>query len=198
MISFLEGEVAERAGGRVVIAVGGVGYEIQVPASTLASLPPVGKRACVHTRMIVRDDAMTLFGFGSPEERELFDLLVTVNGVGPKVALSFVSVLTPDAFRRAVSAGDVAALTVVPGVGRKVAQRVVLDLKDRLGGEDVVIVEGPLADVRDALLALGLSPTEASEAMAGLPSNGGRSTEDLLRDALQRMGGTRADEAGGG
>ena len=198
MISFLEGEVAERAGGRVVIAVGGVGYEIQVPASTLASLPPVGKRARVHTRMIVRDDAMTLFGFGSPEERELFDLLVTVNGVGPKVALSFVSVLTPDAFRRAVSAGDVAALTVVPGVGRKVAQRVVLDLKDRLGGEDVVIVEGPLADVRDALLALGLSPTEASEAMAGLPSNGGRSTEDLLRDALQRMGGTRADEAGGG
>ena len=198
MISFLEGEVVERAGGRVVIAVGGVGYEIQVPASTLASLPPVGKRARVHTRMIVRDDAMTLFGFGSPEERELFDLLVTVNGVGPKVALSFVSVLTPDAFRRAVSAGDVAALTVVPGVGRKVAQRVVLDLKDRLGGEDVVIVEGPLADVRDALLALGLSPTEASEAMAGLPSNGGRSTEDLLRDALQRMGGTRADEAGGG
>ena len=198
MISFLEGEVAERAGGRVVIAVGGVGYEIQVPASTLASLPPVGKRARVHTRMIVRDDAMTLFGFGSQDERELFDLMVTVNGVGPKVALSFVSVLTPDAFRRAVSAGDVAALTVVPGVGRKVAQRVVLDLKDRLGGEDVVIVEGPLADVRDALLALGLSPTEAGEAMAGLPSNGGRSTEDLLRDALQRMGGTRADEAGVG
>lgn len=198
MISFLEGEVAERAGGRVVIAVGGVGYEIQVPASTLASLPPVGRRARVHTRMIVRDDAMTLFGFGSPDERELFDLLVTVNGVGPKVALSFVSVLTPDAFRRAVSAGDVAALTVVPGVGRKVAQRVVLDLKDKLGGEDVVIVDGPLADVRDALLALGLSPTEASEAMAGLPSNGGRSTEDLLRDALQRMGGTRADEAGVG
>ena len=190
--------MAERAGGRVVIAVGGVGYEIQVPASTLASLPPVGRRALVHTRMIVRDDAMTLFGFGSPDERELFDLLVTVTGVGPKVALSFLSVLTPDALRRAVSAGDVAALTVVPGVGRKVAQRVVLDLKDKLGGEDVVIVDGPLADVRDALLALGLSPAEASEAMAGLPSNGGRSTEDLLRDALQRMGGTRADEAGVG
>ncbi len=198
MIAFLEGEVAERAGGRVVIAVGGVGYEIQVPASTLASLPSVGKRARVHTRMIVRDDAMTLFGFGSPDERELFDLLVTVNGVGPKVALSFLSVMSPNAFRRAVSAGDVAALTVVPGVGRKVAQRVVLDLKDKLGGEDVVIVDGPLADVRDALLALGLSSTEASEAMAGLPANGGRSTEDLLRDALQRMGGTRADEAGVG
>jgi holliday junction DNA helicase RuvA len=198
MIAFLEGEVAERAGGRVVISVQGVGYGVQVPASTLAALPPVGRTARIHTRMIVRDDAMTLFGFASPDERELFDLLVTVNGVGPKVALSFLSVMSPDALRRAVSAGDVAALTVVPGVGRKVAQRVVLDLKDKLGGEDVVIVAGPLADVRDALLALGLSPTEASEAMAGLPANGGRSTEDLLRDALQRLGGTRADEAGVG
>jgi holliday junction DNA helicase RuvA len=198
VISFLEGEVAERSGGRVVIAVGGVGYEVQVPASTLAALPPVGRTARIHTRMVVRDDAMTLFGFGSPDERELFDLLVTVNGIGPKVALSFLSVLSPDAFRRAVSAGDVAALTVVPGVGKKVAQRVVLDLKDRLGGDDVVVVDGPLADVREALLALGLSPQEASEAMAGLPSNGGRSTEDLLRDALQRMGGTRADGAGVG
>jgi Holliday junction DNA helicase RuvA len=197
VISFLEGQVAERAGGRVVIAVGGVGYAVQVPASTLAALPPVGRTARIHTRMVVRDDAMTLFGFASTDERELFDQLVTVNGVGPKVALSFLSVLTPDAFRRAVSAGDVAALTVVPGVGKKVAQRVVLDLKDRLGGE-VVIVDGPLADVREALLALGLSPQEASDAMAGLPANGGRSTEDLLRDALQRMGGTRADGAGVG
>jgi Holliday junction DNA helicase RuvA len=195
VISFLEGEVAERAGGRVVISVHGVGYEVQVPASTLAALPPVGRTARIHTRMVVRDDAMTLFGFGSADERELFDLLVTVNGVGPKVALSFLSVLTPDAFRRAVSSGDVAALTVVPGVGKKVAQRVLLDLKDRLGG-DIVVVDGPLADVREALLALGLSPQEASEAMAGLPSNGGRSTEDLLRDALQRMGGTKADGAG--
>ena len=194
MISFLEGEVAERAGGRVVISVGGVGYEVQVPASTLAALPPVGRTARIHTRMVVRDDAMTLFGFGSADERELFDLLVTVNGVGPKVALSFLSVLSPGALRRAVSSGDVAALTVVPGVGRKVAQRVVLDLKDRLGG-DVVIVDGPLADVREALLALGLSPQEASEAMAGLPSNGGRPVEDLLRDALQRMGGTKAEGA---
>jgi Holliday junction DNA helicase RuvA len=195
VISFLEGEVAERSGGRVVIAVGGVGYDVQVPASTLASLPPVGRRARVHTRMVVRDDAMTLFGFGSTDERELFDLLVTVNGIGPKVALSFLSVLSPDALRRAVSAGDVAALTVVPGVGKKVAQRVVLDLKDRLGG-DVVIVDGPLADVREALLGLGLSPQEASEAMAGLPSDGGRPVEDLLRDALQRMGGTRVGGRG--
>lgn len=187
MISFLEGEVAERSGARVVIAVGGVGYDVQVPASTAARLPALGRRARVFTRMVVRDDAMTLFGFGSPEERELFDLLVTVNGIGPKVALSFLSVLTPDAFRRAVAAGDLAALTLVPGVGKKVAQRVVLDLKDKLDGE-VVVVDGPLADVREALLALGLTPQEASEAMVGLGGDGDGRVEDLLRLALQRVG----------
>src|SRR3989304_4398908 len=126
---------------------------------------------------------MVLYGFASVDERGLFDLLVTVSGVGPKVALSFLSVLSPDAFRRAVAAGDVAALTVVPGVGEKVAQRVVLDLKDRLGG----VGEGPLPDVREALLALGLSSQEASEAMAGLGANGDRPVEGLLREALQRV-----------
>ena len=187
MISFLEGDVAEKAGGRAVISVGGVGYEVQVPTSTLAKLPPIGRPTRVYTRMHVRDDAMTLYGFGSVEERELFDLLVTVTGVGPKVALSFLSVLSPQALRRAVASGDVAALTIVPGVGRKVAQRVVIDLKDKLGGE-IVIVDGPLADVREALLALGLSPQEASEAMVGLPLDGGLLVEDLLRQALQHVG----------
>jgi Holliday junction DNA helicase RuvA len=171
----------------VVIAVGGVGYEVQVPASTLAKLPPVGKPARIHTRMVVRDDATTLYGFVSTEERELFDLLVTVTGVGPKVALAFLSALSVDALRRAVASGDVAALTVVPGVGKKVAQRVVLDLKDKLGG-DVVVIEGPLADVREALLSLGLSPQEASDAMAALPSNGERPSEELLREALRHVG----------
>ncbi len=187
MIAFLEGEVADKAAGRVVIAVGGVGYDVQVPSSTLAKLPPVGKTVRLHTRMVVRDDGMTLYGFSSTDERELFDLLVTVTGIGPKVALSFLSVLAPDALRRAVRAGDVAALTIVPGVGRKVAQRVVLDLRDKLGG-DVVVLEGPLSDVREALLALGLSTQEASEAMSGLTIDGDRAVEDLLREALQHVG----------
>ena len=187
MIAFLEGEVVEKVGGLVVISVGGVGYGVQVPVSTLAKLPPVGKPARVHTRMVVRDDAITLFGFASPDERELFDLLVTVTGIGPKVALSFLSVLSPDALRRAVRAGDLAALTLVPGVGKKVAQRVVLDLRDRFGG-DVVVLEGPLSDVREALLSLGLSPQEASEALAGLDGDGDRPVEELLRDALRHVG----------
>jgi Holliday junction DNA helicase RuvA len=187
VISFLEGEVAEKAGGRVVIAVQGVGYDVLAPASTIAKLPPVGKKTLVFTRMVVRDDGMTLYGFSSGDERELFDLLVTVTGVGPKVALSFLSALSPDALRRAVASGDVVALTVVPGVGKKMAQRVVLDLKDKLGGEGMV-VEGPLADVREALLSLGLTPQEASEAIAALPPGDGRPVEELLREALQRVG----------
>jgi Holliday junction DNA helicase RuvA len=130
---------------------------------------------------------MTLYGFATGEERTLFDLLVTVNGVGPKVALSFLSVLAPEAIRRAVAAGDVAALTIVPGVGKKVAQRVVLDLKDKLGGEGAPLA-GPLADVREALLSLGLSPQEASEALAGLGADGERPVEELLREALRRVG----------
>ena len=186
MIGFLEGEVAERAGNRVVLAVGGVGYDLLVPTSAAAKLPPVGKTARLHTRLFVRDDQMVLYGFSSSEERTCFDLLTSVSGVGPKVALAFLSSLAPDALRRAVAAGDVAALTVVPGVGKKVAQRVVLDLKDRFGG-DGVAVEGPLADVREALLALGLTPQEAGDAVAALDDTG-RPTQDLLRDALQRVG----------
>ena len=187
MISFLDGEITEKAGGRIVVSVQGVGYDVLVPASTIAKLPGVGRTARVLTRMVVRDDGMTLYGFSSVDERELFDLLVTVTGVGPKVALSFLSALTPDALRRAVASGDVAALTVVPGVGKKVAQRVVLDLKDKLGGEGVAI-EGPLADVREALLSLGLTPQEASEAISALPEADGRPVEELLREALQRVG----------
>lgn len=186
MISLLDGEVAEKAGGRVVLLVDGVGYELVVPSSTLSKLPAAGNRARVFTRLHVRDDAVVLFGFASQEERALFDLLVTVTGVGPKVALSFLSVLAPDAIRRAVASGDVAALTLVPGVGKKVAQRVVLDLKDRLGGEGIAL-GGPLADVREALLSLGLSAQEASEAMAGLEAGEDRSVEELLREALQRV-----------
>lgn len=187
MIAFVEGAVAEKGAGRAVIDVGGVGYEVLAPTSTLARLPAVGRTIRLLTRLHVREDQMTLYGFATADERALFDLLVTVTGVGPKVALSFLSVLSPEAIRRAVAAGDVAALTVVPGVGKKVAQRVVLDLKDKLGGEGVALV-GPLADVREALLALGLSAQEASQAIAGLGADGERPVEELLREALRRVG----------
>jgi holliday junction DNA helicase RuvA len=188
MIAFLEGEIVEKGVAGVVVAVDGVGYELAVPTSVLAALPPVGRKARIPTRLVVREDAMTLFGFANTDERDLFDLLTGVSGVGPRVALSFLSALQPDAIRRAVVSGDVAALTIVPGVGKKMAQRVVLDLRDKLGAEaDLVVVEGPLADVREALLSLGLTPHEAAEAMRDLGPDG-RPTEDLLREALQKVG----------
>jgi holliday junction DNA helicase RuvA len=187
MISFLEGEIIEKSGSRIVLSVGGVGYDISVPTSVLGRLPGVGRQARVHTRLIVREDAMVLYGFTTTDERGLFDLLTGVSGVGPKVALSFLSSLKPEALRRAVVGGDAAALTIVPGVGKKVAQRVVLDLRDRLGGEGELESGGPLADVREALLSLGLTPQEATEAMAGLEPEAG-AVEDLLREALQKVG----------
>ena len=187
MIAFLEGEVVEKGGDRVVLSVGGMGYEVLVPVSTLARLPPVGRAARVFTRLAVRDDAMVLYGFSSQSERELFDLLVTVNGVGPKVALAFLSVLAPDALRRAVSAGDVVALSTVPGVGKKMAGRVVVDLRDRLGAGEAAPA-GPLSEVREALLALGITPQEASEAVARITISEERPVEELLREALMTVG----------
>lgn len=187
MISFLEGEIVQKAGTRVVVATGGIGYDVIVPTSVLAALPPAGGVARIYTRLVVREDSMTLYGFASPDARELFDLLTGVTGVGPKVALAFLSAMQAEAIRRAVVAGDADALTVVPGVGKKVAQRVVLDLRDRLGGDGDLIVTGPLADVREALVALGLTPAEATAAMSDLDPDG-RGTEDLLRDALRKVG----------
>ena len=188
MIAFLEGELVEKAGGRAVIAVDGIGYELQVPTSVLASLPPVGRSARLYTRMVVRDDAMILYGFASTDERESFDALTRVSGVGPRVALAFLSALAPDALRRAVVSGDVAALTVVPGVGKKVAQRVALDLRDKLGATgELVEATGPLADVREALYSLGLTQQEAGRALADVEADG-RTVEDILREALTKIG----------
>jgi Holliday junction DNA helicase RuvA len=188
MIAYVEGKVVERAGDRVVIAVGGTGYDVLVPAQTLAKLPPVGREARLFTRLQIRDEAMVLYGFGSADERSVFDHLITVSGVGPKVALAVLSVLTPDALRRAVTAGDLAALTLVPGVGKKVAGRVILDLKDRIGAGGDTVTSGPLAEVREALLALGLTAQEARDALSELVPNGDRPVEELLRDALRSVG----------
>jgi Holliday junction DNA helicase RuvA len=187
MISFVEGTIAERGGDRVVIEAGGLGYEVFVSAGTLAALPPKGKRARVLTHLHVRDDALVLFGFATPAERDLFHLLVGVNSIGPKLALAVLSALHPDALRRAVLDGDAEAITVVPGVGKKVAARIVLDLKDKLGGEVELPGAGPLAEVREALVAMGLSPQEVQEAMAGIDGDGAP-LEVLLRRALQRAG----------
>jgi holliday junction DNA helicase RuvA len=187
VIASLEGTVVERSPGRAVIGVGGVGYEVMVSASTLSVLPPAGKTARVLTHLHVRDDALVLFGFATPSERDLFLLLVGVNSVGPKLALAVLSVLSPEALRRAVLDGDADAITIVPGVGKKVAARIVLDLKEKLGGEVELPGAGPLVEVREALTAMGLSAQEVHGAVAGIDGDDAP-VEELLRRALQRVG----------
>jgi len=188
MIAFLEGVIEDKAGDRVVVAVNGTGYEVLVPTQTLGRLPAVGRRTRVYTRVQIRDEAMVMFGFASLDERQLFDYLVTVSGVGPKMALAVLSVLSPDALRRAIAAGDVDALCLAPGVGKKVAGRIVLELKDRVGAGGDLATSGPMAEVREALLALGLSPQEARDAVVSLPPDDDRPVEELLRRALQGVG----------
>jgi Holliday junction DNA helicase RuvA len=187
VIALVEGTVVERAGDRAVLLAGGVGYELFVSASTLASLPPAGRKARLLTHLHVRDDAMQLFGFATPGERDLFRQLTGVNGIGPKMALAILSVLAPDALRRAVIDGEPDVITVVPGVGKKVAARIVLDLKEKLGVEVELPSAGPLSEVRDALAGMGLSPPEIQEAMVDVDGDGAP-VEELLRRALQRVG----------
>lgn len=187
MIALIEGTLAERGADRAVILANGVGYELLVSAATLGSLPAPGKPTRLLTHLQVRDDAMILFGFATASERELFRLLIGVNGVGPKVALAILSVLTPEALRRAVLDGDADAITIVPGVGKKVAARIALDLKEKLGGIIELPEAGPMAEVRDALVGMGLSPQEVQDAVSGLDGSDGP-VEELLRDALRRVG----------
>ncbi|MGH2740095.1 MAG: Holliday junction branch migration protein RuvA [Actinomycetota bacterium] len=188
MIGFVEGTLAERFADRVVVASGGIGYEVMCSATTLEVLPSPGKKARLLTHLQVRDDALVLYGFATPTERELFTLLLGVSGVGPKVALAVLSGLAPDALRRAILSGDADAITVVPGVGKKVAARVVLDLKDKLGGEiELPEPGGPLTEVREALTGMGLSAQEVRDAVAGL-DGAEAPVEELLRTALRRVG----------
>lgn len=193
MIAFVEGTLAERSADRVVVSAGGLGYELLASTSTLAALPAVGRTVRLLTHMQVRDDAMVLYGFATGAERDLFQLLIGVSSVGPKMAMAVLSTLEPEALRRAVLEGDIDAVTVVPGVGKKVAGRIVLDLKDKLGGEIDLPAAGPLAEVREALEGMGLSPQEIQRAVAGLEADG-LPVEELLREALRRVG--RREPAG--
>jgi holliday junction DNA helicase RuvA len=188
VIAFLEGTLVEKGADRVVLAVNGTGYEVLVASGTLAALPPPGKPSRLYTRLQVREDAMVLFGFASPDERALFDQLVTVGGVGPKLAMAILSVLSPESLRRAIATGDADALTLVPGVGKKVAARVILDLRDRMGVGGEPAVTGSLAEVREALLALGISGQEARDVLVSLGPDDDRPVEELLREALQTVG----------
>lgn len=210
MIGSLRGTLIDRraraAGGvEVLVEVGGVGYRAVVPAGAAGTMGPVGGQVFLHVHTHVREDAIILYGFPSREERACFEALIGAHGVGPAVALSLLSVHSPSALQRAVLSEDLDALTLVPGIGRKTAARLVVELKSRLeadldgSGLEVVGVPGTgggddpaaavRADVRNALAALGYGAEEIRHAMAGLPTEG--TVEDHLRAALRDLAAAR-------
>ncbi|GAA3967658.1 Holliday junction branch migration protein RuvA [Thermobifida alba] len=200
MIAFLSGRVASRGAGTAVIDVGGVGMTVHCTPATLARLH-VGEEATVATALVVREDSLTLFGFADDDERDTFERLQTASGVGPRLALAMLAVHTPDALRRAVAAEDTAALTRVPGIGKKGAQRIVLELKGKLGepvGGDESAAAGrpsPVASlpwrpqVVSGLVNLGWSTREAEAAADAVAAEAGEQTDvaALLRSALRRL-----------
>jgi Holliday junction DNA helicase RuvA len=186
MIGRLRGILASRREDIVLVDVAGVGYEAMMTPRDLANLPQVGEEVVVHTHLHVREDVQALYGFGDEESRDLFRRLIGASGVGPKLAMSVLATFTPDDLRIAILNEDVDALTAVPGVGKRSAQKLILELRARLALPDGGIPAGsPLGSVREALENLGYASSEIREAVDGLS---GDDVEKMLRTALQRLG----------
>ena len=189
MIASIRGEVISRLGGEVVIEAAGVGYRLAVSSETLSGAPGVGEHAMLHTHLVVRDDGMHLFGFATETERELFLMLLGVQGIGPKVALAVLSGGRPRELLNAIAAGDAARFQAVPGIGKRTAERVIVELREKVAGrvsEEIVVRRGssddPRTVAREALLGLGFTPQEAD----GLLEDADGSTpEDLISEALK-------------
>jgi Holliday junction DNA helicase RuvA len=185
VIASVRGTVLHRGADHVVLEAGGVGYRLAVSAPTLRGIPPVGREAVLLAHLVVREDAMALFGFASEEERGLFLLLVGVQGVGPKVALAVLSGGAPRELLNAIAAGDAARFQAVPGIGRRTAERIVVELRPKVGAEDPIVVRrgGDAHSVaREGLVGLGFSPPEAD---ALLDRAEGDTPEELIAGALR-------------
>ncbi|HQX14874.1 MAG TPA: Holliday junction branch migration protein RuvA [Anaerolineales bacterium] len=192
MISTLRGEIAQIEETSLIVEVGGVGLRVFVPAP-LRTRAKTGEGAFLFTHLVVREDALTLYGFESQSDRDLFNMLLGVDGVGPKVALSVLSAMTLDAVQRAVFADEGELFSRVPGVGKKTAQKIVLHLKDKLKPADGLSQLAALSDadseVLAALTALGYSVVEAQSAIQSIPKDASKDAEDRLRIALQYFTG---------
>ena len=181
MIARLRGTVAARSPAGLLIDVGGVGYLV---AATPRVTGRVGEEVTVEIHTHVREDALQLYGFASTDERDLFELLLGVSGIGPKVALAIVSGSPPAELRRAIARDDLARFEAIPGIGRKTAQRVVLELKDKLGTPELGATVGAGFEARDALVALGWNVIDADRALGEIDDS--LSTEEQVRQALRR------------
>ena len=194
MIGSLDGRILHKSPPHLLLDVGGVGYELEAPMSTFYGLPAPGERVRLLTHLVVREDAHILYGFATGDERALFRALLKVSGVGPRIALALLSGMSADDFARCVRESNHAALTRVPGVGRKIAERLVIEMRDRLdalaaGGAAAGVGGAPVAadgdagsEAFNALVALGYKAAEATRMLKGVDSG---STEDRIRRALQ-------------
>ena len=201
MIGRLHGTLLAKTPPQLLVDCGGVGYEVDVPMSTLYKLPELGKPVTLLTHLAVREDAHVLYGFATPGERDLFRLLIhTVSGIGPKIALNILSGMNPTAFRGAVAQGDVKALSRISGVGKKTAERIVVELKDKIGPAGALEAtsarralspeEQNLTDAVAALVALDIGLADAHEAVRAAQAQLGEAAnvEDLVRAALKKRG----------
>jgi len=191
MIGFLKGRLAMKQPPTLMLDVNGVGYELEAPMSTFYGLPSTGEAVALFTHLVVREDAHILFGFGTDGERRLFRSLIKVSGVGPKIALALLSGISVSAFAECVQREDVSALTRVPGVGRKTAERLIVEMRDRLaavptqhGAPPTGDSATPESEAFGALVALGYRPAEATRLLKAV-GPGTHSTEELIRRALQ-------------
>jgi Holliday junction DNA helicase RuvA len=191
MIALVSGSVAVRRGDHVVVDCGGVGYKLSVSAETLKHVPAVGRDVLLHSHMVVRDDALQLYGFATEEERELFLMLLSVQSVGPKVALAVLSGGPPRELLAAIAAGDTARFQAVPGIGKRTAERIIVELREKVGatgvgGDRIAITitrgDDPRMLARDGLIGLGYGPQEADELLDGAS---GERAEDLIAEALR-------------
>lgn len=198
MIGRLQGNIIEKSPPEMVLDVQGVGYELLLPMTSFYNLPPVGEQTTVFTHLVVREDAHLLFGFAQKQDRTLFRELIKTNGVGPKLALAILSAMSVSQFANAVEQEELAKLTKIPGVGRKTAERLLVELKGKFKGltqEDffadvpanTIVASGqpePADEARDALIALGYKPADA-EKMVKKVSHGEKTSEQIIREALK-------------
>ncbi len=193
MIAALTGRIEGRTSDSVLVSVGGVTFRVHAPATTVQTCGDIGQTVVLHTYLYVRDDALNLYGFGSIAERDFFERLLSVSGIGPKAALALLSALPLSALQTAITQGDVDALTHIPGIGKKTAARLVLELKGKLDLSQVIARQAATspvnADVLAALTTLGYPPAAAQEAVQQLPADPGLTTSDRIRLALRYLAG---------
>jgi Holliday junction DNA helicase RuvA len=191
MIGYLEGHLLDKTPGQIVLKVGGVGYQVQIPLSTFYTLPdpPAAVALQIHTR--IQDDALNLYGFTTVEEKELFLSLLNIPRIGAKMALNILSGINPGDFALALAAGDIKRLAGIPGIGKKSAERIVLELKDKVGapvaGRPLPPGDRLAADALSALINLGYPKNMAEKALEAARNQGANSLEDLLRQSLKAL-----------